>query len=213
MVAVPSGRGNDQDQRGASVEFRATRTITIWSPRANPDQRGRWKDEVCEAMRTAQRQLPAYLLRGPPTMSTVEQQLPKDATTSEKKGVLTQAMAEYQHMNTAFWDMIQPSIDFRGAYNLIDTNATLRFKVGELRDGVGLYFYVTTEIIAIDPIAEQIEAQDALAKFPKLGANDVTQVQLETHMHGLYRAFVKVEGNDQQYGAFRTRLLASLPFQ
>ena len=36
-------------------------------------------------------------------------------------------------------------------------------------------------------------------------------VQLETHMHGLYRAFIKVEGNDRQFSAFRTRLLASLP--
>ena len=30
-------------------------------------------------------------------------------------------------------------------------------------------------------------------------------------MHGLYRAFIKVEGNDRQFSAFRTRLLASLP--
>ena len=41
--------------------------------------------------------------------------------------------------------------------------------------------------------------------------NDVTQVELKTHMHGLYRAFVKVEGNDNQFNAFRTRLLASMP--
>ena len=145
-------------------------------------------------------------------MSTVEEQLPNEGRDyNEKKAVLNQAMAEYQHMNTAFWDMIQQSINFKGAYELIDTNATSRFKVGELRDGVGLYFYVTTEIVTTDPIAEQIEAQDVLAKFPKLGANDITQVQLETHMHGLYRAFIKVEGNDRQFGAFRTRLLASLP--
>ena len=71
----------------------------------------------------------------------------------------------------ALWDMIQPSLNFAGAYDMIDRAGTESFKIGELQDGVGLYNYVTCNVVVDDPIAIQIEAQDALAKFPKLGAN------------------------------------------
>ena len=45
-------------------------------------------------MRTSQPQMPAYLLKGPPTLTTCEERLPKEATRDEKKAVYNQALAE-----------------------------------------------------------------------------------------------------------------------
>ena len=105
------------------------------------------------------------------------------------------------------------SIDITGAYHTVDAIACNRFKVDDLRDGVGLRTWAL-QLAAVDPIAEQIKAVKELAQYPSLRSSDgVTQVQLEMHMNGLLLAWLKVEGNSPttKINNFRARLLGSLP--
>ena len=122
-------------------------------------------------------------------------------------------MAEYQAYNTWLWDLIDEGIDTKGAYQDVDAVARDRFKVDELRDGVGLRQWALG-LAERDPIAMQMQAIEKLGSYPKLSAADgTTVVQLDLHTHGLLRAWMAVDGNDpvQRFGHFRAQFLATLP--
>ena len=190
----------------------AGRTIDKWSPRAEPAKATRWNSQLSEAMRTARPSIPAWMFDGPPSAELVLERMPS-ADTKERATALSMALSEYQTLNTWLWDILEGSIDIRGAYEEVDTMAVERFKVGDLRDGVGLRQWAM-ELAAVDPIAEQIEAVQKLAAYPALPASDsITVVQLDNHANKLLSAWMKVEGNDPAVNGlvFQARLLGSLP--
>ena len=118
------------------------------------------------------------------------------ADSSEQAAAYAAALLEYQKLNTAFWDLIEPTIDLSGAYEQIDRLQTRRFKVNDLRDGVEYYRYALKRA-ATDPIATQIEAVNKLSSYsPLSGGDNVTQVQLDVHMNGLLNVWLGVSGND-----------------
>ena len=113
------------------------RTISNWSPRSEPTQAKRWEAEVREAMRTSTPSIPLIVLDGPPTAEELVTKY-RQATNEERAEAFAAAMAEYQAYNTWLWDLIDEGIDTKGAYQDVDAVARDRFKVDELRDGVGL---------------------------------------------------------------------------
>ena len=122
------------------------------------------------------------------------------------------AMMEYQVYNTAFWDAIEPSLRFEGAYEPMDRLQKQEFMNNDLRDGVGLYNYVR-ELTSANPIEKQIEAMQALAahgKLPwfKLGSSRPTY---QRHTNGLLTKWFDVQRPDATADVldFRTRLIAS----
>jgi hypothetical protein len=122
-------------------------------------------------------------------------------------------MMEYQVYNTAFWDAIEPSLRFEGAYEAMDRLQKKEFMNNDLRDGVGLYNYVR-ELTSVNPIDRQIEAMQALASHGKLPSGaKVTLVQVDQHANGLLAKWLAVQRSDATPDAldFRTRLIASLP--
>ena len=197
----------------ANVERRVTgKPIDKWSPRAEPTKAARWNTQLSETMRTARPSIPQWIFDGPPSAELVLERMPK-ATNEERTAALTMALNEYQILNTWLWDLLESSIDIKGAYEEADAIAVDRFRVGELRDGVGLREWAM-ELAAVDPIAEQIEAVRKLAAFPALAASEnVTIVQLDNHANKLLSAWMKVEGNHPDVNGlvFQARLLASLP--
>ena len=167
-------------------------------------------------MRTCVPALPAYILQGPPTPEQVLQayEATQEPTTTAS-AMYREAMRDYQILNTRFWDLIRASVDISGAYYEIDELEFDDFKVGELRDGVGLY-YAAIAKASTDPIADEIEAVKTLANFPRISnaeADRVTLTQLDVHMNGLLKAWKAVTGNDPitKFDEFKARLLYSLP--
>ena len=123
------------------------------------------------------------------------------------------AMMEYQVFNTAFWDVVEPSLQFEGAYKSMDRLQLKEFMNDDLRDGVGLYNYVR-ELTDVNQIDKRIEAMQALAAHGKLSADArVTLVQIDKHSNGLLAKWLDVHGNGATIDVvdFRTRLVASLP--
>ena len=70
-------------------------------------------------MRTAAPVIPAFILNGPPTMERVST-IYKGASQEAIAAQYAAAMLEYQMYNTAFWDAIEPSLRFEGAYEAMD---------------------------------------------------------------------------------------------
>ena len=100
-------------------------------------------------------------------------------------------------MEHSFWDMIEPTLDFSGAYADVDRIAKRRFMIGELRDGVGLKSYALG-LAREDPVDTQISAVTELSKYPKLDSGThVTVVQLDQHLNGLLSKWLAVLGNGE----------------
>ena len=216
MVAEPArNRATDPYYVLPSSDKRMKgRTISNWSPRSEPTQAKRWEAEVREAMRTSTPSIPLIVLDGPPTAEELVTKY-RQATNEERAEAFAAAMAEYQAYNTWLWDLIDEGIDTKGAYQDVDAVARDRFKVDELRDGVGLRQWALG-LAERDPIAAQMQAIEKLGSYPKLSAADgTTVVQLDLHTHGLLRAWMAVDGNDpvQRFGHFRAQFLATLPDQ
>ena len=203
MVAV----GSDPKQRAteattkiaavaATYELRKSgRTIGSWHARAAPKDRERWTEEVQENMRTAAPVIPAFILNGPPTMERVST-IYKGASQEAIAAHYAAAMLEYQVYNTAFWDAIEPSLRFEGAYEAMDRLQKKEFMNNDLRDGVGLYNYVR-ELTSVNPIDRQIEAMQALASHGKLPSGaKVTLVQVDQHANGLLAKWLAVQRSD-----------------
>ena len=188
------------------------RQITPWHPRAAPKDRERWTFAVQENLRTAQPIIPAYILNGPPTIQRVTTTY-QGASQETIAAHYAAAMMEYQVFNTAFWDVVEPSLPFEGAYKSMDRLQLKEFMNDDLRDGVGLYNYVR-ELTDVNPIDKRIEAMQALAAHGKLSADArVTLVQIDKHSNGLLAKWLDVHGNGATIDVvdFRTRLVASLP--
>ena len=99
----------------ATYELRKPgRPIGSWHPRAAPKDRERWTEEVQENLRTAVPVIPAIILNGPPTIQRVTT-IYKNASQEAIAAHYTVAMIEYQMYNTAFWDVIEPTLKFEGA--------------------------------------------------------------------------------------------------
>ena len=220
MVAVgsdPKPKATEATTKIAAVaatyELRKPgRPITPWHPRAAPKDRERWTDEVQENLRTAAPIIPAYILNGPPTIQRVTTIYP-GASRETIAANYAAAMMEYQVYNTAFWDAIEPSLRFEGAYEPMDRLQKKEFMNDDLRDGVGLYNYVR-ELTSVNPIDQRIEAMQALAAHGKLPSGaKVNLVQVDQHTNGLLTKWLDVQRNDATPDTldFRTRLIASLP--
>ena len=111
------------------------RQITPWHPRAAPKDRERWTFAVQENLRTAQPIIPAYFLNGPPTIQRVTTTY-QGASQETIAAHYAAAMMEYQVFNTAFWDVVEPSLQFEGAYKSMDRLQLKEFMNDDLRDGV-----------------------------------------------------------------------------
>ena len=197
----------------ATYELRKPgRPIGSWHPRGAPKDRERWIYEVQENLRTAAPIIPTYILNGPPTIQRVTTIYPG----ASREAIATHyaaAMMEYQVYNTAFWDVIEPTLRFEGAYEQMDRLQKKEFMNDDLRDGVGLYNFVR-ELTSINPIDRMIEAMQALASHGKLPSGaKVTLVQVDQHTNGLLTKWLDVQRPDATPDVvdFRTRLIASLP--
>ena len=115
MVSVRFDSRPTADERpNAERRFRG-KEVHLWSPRASPRDRETWVEEVDEAMRTSQPKIPRWILEGPPTKEEINK-LHKEATSEVRATKYSEALHEYQEWNTIFWDMIEPTLDFSGAY-------------------------------------------------------------------------------------------------
>lgn len=211
MVSVRFDSRPTADERpNAERRFRG-KEVHLWSPRASPRDRETWVEEVDEAMRTSQPKIPRWILEGPPTKEEINK-LHKEATSEVRATKYSEALHEYQEWNTIFWDMIEPTLDFSGAYADVDRLSKRRFMHGELRDGVG-YRQFAIGLAWEDPVQTQVNAVSELSSYPRLDANaQVTIVQLDQHLNGLLAKWLAVQGNgEQNYVDFRTRMLLSLP--
>ena len=211
MVSVRFDSRPTADERpNAERRFRG-KEVHLWSPRASPRDRETWVEEVDEAMRTSQPKIPRWILEGPPTKEEINK-LHKEATSEVRATKYSEALHEYQEWNTIFWDMIEPTLDFSGAYADVDRLSKRKFMHGELRDGVG-YRQFAIGLAWEDPVQTQVNAVSELSSYPRLDANaQVTIVQLDQHLNGLLAKWLAVQGNgEQNYVDFRTRMLISLP--
>ena len=215
MVAVPQDPMSPTSElRITSPESRSRTMVQIWSPRAQPKRRDTWVEEIDEAMRKSIPKVPREFLSGPPSMSEIRTTYP-DATDEERATEYARALAEYQVWNTQYWDMIEPTLDFSGAYFEVDRIAKRRFMVDDLRDGFELRRYVL-DLAKPDDVADQIDAVDALSKYPMLGSGaDVTIVRVDHHLNELLRCWLAVAGNSPEtnYIDFVTRVMKSLPHE
>ena len=99
----------------ANVERRVNgKPIDKWSPRAEPTKAVRWNTQLSETMRTARPSIPQWIFDGPPSAELVLERMPK-ATNEERTAALTMALSEYQILNTWLWDLLESSIDIKGA--------------------------------------------------------------------------------------------------
>jgi hypothetical protein len=76
-------------------------------------------EEVDEAMRTSQPKIPRWILEGPPTKEEINK-LHRESTSEERAERYSEALHEYQEWNTIFWDLIESTLDFSGAYADVD---------------------------------------------------------------------------------------------
>ena len=219
MVAV----GSDRSQKAieptqvaaaaATYELRVPgRSIGSWHVRADPKRREQFIENVQEYMRTAKPHIPTFVLNGPPTLQRVASTFP-NASKEAIAVAFTAAMIEYQGLNTALWDAIEPVLRFDGAYEAQDRLQKKEYMNNDLRDGVGLYNYVL-ELTSVNPIDRQIEALQALSLHGKLSGNaNVTQVQFDTFLNTLLMLWTDVYKDSSAANVidFRTRLIASLP--
>ena len=119
-----------------------TATVKVYNPRDNPGGRAGWHSDVSDLMRLSN--IPIWILDGPPTDAQIKKQKPNidEESANELCGA---AMAEYQRYNTALWDVIRPSIIITGPWEEIDQDHIRdNFINDDLRDGVGLYHWVST---------------------------------------------------------------------
>ena len=219
MVAV----GSDRSQKAieptqvaataATYELRVPgRSIGSWHVRADPKRREQFIEHVQEYMRTAKPHIPTFVLNGPPTLQRVASTFP-NASKEAIAVAFTAAMIEYQGLNTALWDAIEPVLRFDGAYEAQDRLQKKEYMNNDLRDGVGLYNYVL-ELTSVNPIDRQIEALQALSLHGKLSGNaNVTQVQFDTFLNKLLMLWTDVYKDSSAANVidFRTRLIASMP--
>ena len=137
-------------------------------------------EEVDEAMRTSQPKIPRWILEGPPTKEEINK-LHRESTSEELAERYSEALHEYQEWNTIFWDLIEPTLDFSGAYADVDRLSKRKFMHGELRDGVG-YRQFAIGLAWEDPVQTQVNAVSELSAYPRLDASaQVTIVQLDQH--------------------------------
>jgi hypothetical protein len=192
-------------------------SIPSWMPRAKPAFKETWLDALVESLRTATPSVPKNTLNGPPSLESLRLQLP-DIDTEQLNLSYAAAMSDYQTINTAVWDLVRPSVDLAGAYEVMDIkHCKQNFMIGDLRDGVGFIWWAHA-LARTDPVLDQINALKELNDFPPLdGSKTVTRVMLDVHTSRLVEKWSAVSGNDgrltERLMDFKARLIMSLPHQ
>ena len=139
MVSVQLSKDSASGVPRLSTGYKPTWEGQAYNPRAQRTAgREQWREDVAESVRKSG--IPtSTLAEQPPSIQSIMSDNPKlDA--KEVEAALNVALADYQVRNTALWDVVRPSLELSGAFE-IDDREYIRdtFMNGDLRDGGGLY--------------------------------------------------------------------------
>lgn len=205
--------------QGVKALPRIPNTIIDIQPTTSPSQRfnprtdgqferTQWIQDIAECVRKAR--IPSsMLISPPPNFTTIQSRHPlEDQNTLLVR--LERDIAEYQQYNTAIWDIIYPSVRLAGPFMKSDLEDMQIFKVGDLRDGVGLYKWVLDMGSKTD-VNSQVDIANRLANWPGLDP-DASHGEFVTHSLDLLELWLSASDTSEAApSAYYVRLLASLP--
>ena len=134
-----------------------------------------------------------------------------DLSDLEMAAAFTLCSIEYDNLNTELYFLLRPSLDFSGEHEKDDADKVMSFHDGDLRNGHGLYMWVSGFVDAATLNQQQVLRVEVDSAKLSAGAN---LDQLEIHSKSLLRKWLAIEGNQAGHPmGFYHRLLGSLQIQ